>query len=279
MTVLDFLSTLKRIRIITFVGLLSVTTVFSTTLSVNNFSINSSVATVMDWYAQLLSKNPQGELFNQYPQKIQQIKIIKIDFIDTKKVNRHQFDVQLLLTYEGADKPISKIINETLVLHLSSKIPRIEKIIKGKEKMVATLSNKDRSQLYYQQRRFIYAWLAWMDGEQSRLPIAGKQSSYVINIAGNQIQGNVFSALKKRSQYLYKGKYLLHSMDIKALGGNAFIFNIIVEYKGVNANNQSVVAKIQQNIHAQLINNTWQIITIKEKHLLPDIAPWIGFVC
>ncbi|WXU00529.1 MAG: hypothetical protein Ctma_1254 [Catillopecten margaritatus gill symbiont] len=263
----------------TFVGLFSTTNVFSATLDTSNFSINSSVATVMDWYVQLLSKNPQGELLNQYPQNIQQIKVIKIKFIDTKQVNKHQFNVELLLTHKDLDKPVSKIINETIVLHLSSKIPKVEKIIKDKERVVATLNNQDRNQLYYQQRRFIYAWLAWMDGDQSRVPIAGKQSNYVVNIAGNQIQGNVFSALEKRSQYLHKGKHLLHSMEVKALGDNTFAFNIIVEYKGVNANNQKVIAKIRQNIRAKLNHNTWQIITIKEKHLLPDIAPWIGFVC
>lgn len=269
----------KMMRIMTFVGLFSTTNVFSATLDVSNFSINSSVATVMDWYAQLSSKNPQGELLNQYPQNIQQIKVIKIEFIDTKQVNKHQFNVELLLTHKDLDRSVSKIINETIVLHLSSKVPKVEKIIKDKERIVATSNTQDRSQLYYQQRRFIYAWLAWMDGDQSRMPVAGKQSNYVINIAGNQIQGDIFSALKKRAQYLYKGKHSLHSMDVKALGGNTFSFNIIVEYKGVNANNQKVIAKIRQNIRAKLINNTWKITTIKEKHLLPDIAPWIGFVC
>lgn len=273
------IDTIKLMRVITLVGLFLMTNVFSATSDANNFSINSSVATVMDWYAQLLSKNPQGKLLDQYPQNIQQIKIIKINFIGTKQVNRHKFDVKLLLTYKGANKPINKTINETLVLHLSSKIPKIEKIIKGKERVVATPNSQNRNQLYYQQRRFVYAWLAWMDGEQSRLPVVGKQSSYVINIAGKQMHGDVFSALKKRSQYLYKGKHLLHSMDIKALGGNTFVFNIIVEYEGVNADNQKVIAKIRQNIRAKLNNDTWQIIAIKEKHLLPDIAPWIGFVC
>ncbi len=68
-------------------------------------------------------------------------------------------------------------------------------------------------------------------------------------------------------------------MDVKALKNNKFIFNLVIQYKGVNAKNQKVIAKIKQTIHVKLKNNIWQIIRIQEKHLLPDIAPWIGFVC
>jgi len=270
----------KTIQIIILLGLLLTPNIFAMELKSDGFSINSSVATLMDWYAQLLSKKPQGKFVSQYPQNIQQIKITKIKFIDSEQNNRHKFNVELLLTYKKANKQVGKVVNETLVFSLSSlDKPTLSKIIKREEGFATAVNDKKFNQLYYQKRQFVYAWLAWLDGEQSRLPSVENKATYEVNIAGKKIQGNVFSSLKKRSQYLYKGKHLLHSMKVKSLKNNRFVFSIIAEYKGVNDKNQKVIAKIKQTIDAKLKNNIWQIITIKEKHLLPNIAPWVGFVC
>ncbi|RUA04832.1 MAG: hypothetical protein DSY43_05820 [Gammaproteobacteria bacterium] len=236
---------MKEIIKIIFIGSFLITRVFSAELNVNNFSINSSVATLMGWYSRLLSENSQGEFVDYYPKRIQQIKIIKVNFINSKRINEHKFDVKLLLTYKNADKLIGKVINETLVFSLSpSNKAKLSNIIKGSKTFMAPSSGKGFSRLYYQKRHFIYAWLAWLDGEQSRLPIVEDGATYIVDIAGKHIQGNVFSSLKKRGQYLYKGKHLLHSMDIKALGNNRFAFNIIIEYNGVNVKNKKVIAKI-----------------------------------
>ncbi len=261
-------------------GLFSTTNALPVGLNTGSFSINSSVASLMDWYAQLLSKDSQSKFLDYYPKEIQQIKIIKIKLIDSKQENRHKFNVELLLTYKNANKLISKTVSEVLVFLLSPLgKPELNKIIKDKGEFATAASGKNFNQLYYQKRQFVYAWLAWLDGDKYRQPTIENKATYVVNIAGKQIQGSVFSSLKKRSQYLYKGKNLLHSMDVKALKNNKFIFNLVIQYKGVNAKNQKVIAKIKQTIHVKLKNNIWQIIRIQEKHLLPDIAPWIGFVC
>ncbi len=103
-----------------------------------------------------------------------------------------------------------------------------------------------------------------------------------LKIGSEDVQGSVSSTLTKRKQYLAKGGHLLRSLDVKKLENkaNTFILDLVVEWKGVNQAGKPVLAKIHQEIEYKIQkNNSWTVISIKEQHLLPDIAPWIGLLC
>jgi hypothetical protein len=55
---------------------------------------------------------------------------------------------------------------------------------------------------------------------------------------------------------------------------------LIIDWKGVSANNKWSIAKIKQIIEIKKIDRgIYKIIDVNEQHLLPDIAPWEKILC
>ncbi len=47
---------------------------------------------------------------------------------------------------------------------------------------------------------------------------------------------------------------------------------VLLEWKGVNDQGKPVIAKIRQELNIQINKDkSWSVVSIKEKHLLPDI--------
>ena len=93
---------------------------------------------------------------------------------------------------------------------------------------------------------------------------------------------SIASALLKRNQSLAKGGHLLRSIDVQKNTGleDNLTLNLIIEWQGENASGKAVIAKIHQEIDIKILkNNSWEVISIKEEHLLPDLKPWQGLLC
>lgn len=107
-------------------------------------------------------------------------------------------------------------------------------------------------------------------------------ADYSLKIGQIEISSSIASILKERQKYLAKGGHLLQSVNVIEVKGkpNRFRLDLISEWKGINGDGKAVLAKIHQQIEYQLqADNVWKVLSIKEKHLLPDIAPWVGFLC
>lgn len=261
-------------------------------------SLNSMASTVMNWYGSLISTNEQvsftatdqiwDDYRSHYPENITQIHITSTDLTKLDTSDNYQFNVQSLVTNKSNDGEHSQLINETFIFQVVPLTkPVIKDISKDKAEQTEVAQTSEFNRSHYKAREFAYAWLAYLDGVESmKSTIYADQwldkASYSMKIGSEDVQGTVSSTLIKRKQYLAKGGHLLHSLDVKKMDNkpNTFILDLIVEWKGVNQAGKPVLAKIQQEIEYTIQkDNSWKVISIKEQHLLPDIAPWIGLLC
>lgn len=260
-------------------------------------SLNSMAAIVMNWYGSLITtktpesftaiENQWSDYRSHYAENITQIKITSTDLkkLDTDK---YQFQVKSLINNKNPDGKHSELLSETFVFQVGLLAkPVIESVVRNKAKQTKTPLMAEFNRSHYKAREFAYAWLAYLDGVdamQSTIYLEQwlNEASYAIKIGSNKEQGSIVEMLAKRKQYLTKGGHLLHGLKVKKLDtqANTFILDLVLEWKGVNQKGKSVLAKIHQEIEYTVQeNNSWKVKSIKEQHLLPDIAPWSGLLC
>ncbi len=262
-------------------------------------SLNSMASNLMNWYGSLISTKEQisfteikrvwDDYRSRYPENITQIRLTGTDLTKLDESNKYRFEVKSLITYNHhTNGEHSQLINETFIFQVTPFAkPVIKDISRDKTEQAKIAQTSEFNRSHYKAREFAYAWLAYLDGVESmKSTIYANQwldkASYSMKIGSEDVQGSVSSTLTKRKQYLAKGGHLLRSLDVKKLENkaNTFILDLVVEWKGVNQAGKPVLAKIHQEIEYKIQkNNSWTVISIKEQHLLPDIAPWIGLLC
>lgn len=276
-------------------------------------SLNSIAATLMNWYGSLITtENTQtGEqqadvanirftLINQswkeyraaYPEKIISIQIMSADMNKQEYPGQYQFEVEALMTYMQSDTSQNKLIHEVFLFQISdSSKPEIKKITRLDP--VLENSTSDLSQTaaykygYYKNREFAYAWLAYMDGVKamgSQINIDNwlEKADYSVKIGGFELDDQLGSSLIKRNQYLGKGGHLLRSVIAKVVEGKSHLFelDIMIDWKGTDPSGIPAIAKINQVIQYKLQEDgSWLVLSINEKHLLPDFGPWQKLLC
>jgi hypothetical protein len=140
---------------------------------------------------------------------------------------------------------------------------------------------------YYKSREFAYAWLAYMDGVEamgSRINTDNwlEKAKYSVKIGDFELDEQVVSSLQKRNQYMGKGGHLLRSVTAKVVDGKPhhFELDIIIDWKGTDPSGVPAVAKINQVIQYKLQEDgSWIVLSINEKHLIPDLQPWQKLLC
>ena len=264
-------------------------------------SLNSMAATVMNWYGSLISTKEHvsfsaiekvwDDYRSRYPDNITQIKItstdlIKLDESDQGVSEQYQFNVNSLFTYKKSDGDHSELLSETFIFQVEPFArPDIKNISRVKTEKTEIAQTSEFNRSHYKAREFAYVWLAYLDGvdvlkSEMYADQWLDQAIYSMKIGGEELQGSVLETLAERKQYLAKGGHLLRSLDLIKIENNKFILDLILEWKGINKNGKPVLAKIHQKIEYQLLeDNSWKVISIKEEHLLPDIAPWTGLLC
>jgi hypothetical protein len=254
-------------------------------------SFNSMASSLMNWYGSLISEekdtfdkmDSKWERYRtQYPKNIAQIKIISTKMSQLDMAEHYKFIVEAKIIAEKQ----SQIITETFFFSVPYlKPPVIKNIVREKQESVLPDGDGfDSAQ--FQTRKFAYAWLAYLDGTQgmeSTLNLKQwlNSASYSIKMGNIDEKNSVAKTLENRKNYLTVGGHLLHSLKVEKVENktNTFVLDLIVEWKGVNQSIKPVLAKIHQQIEYQIKNNLWHVISIKETHVLPDIAPWMGFLC
>jgi hypothetical protein len=276
-------------------------------------SLNSIASTLMNWYGSLITtKNTQtGEqqanvtnirftLVDQswndyrtvYPERIIGIQIMSADMKKQDSTGQYQFEVDVLMTYMQSGTPQNKLFHEIFLFQTSdsskSEIIQITRLTSHIEK-----STSDTSQIatfkrhYYKSREFAYAWLAYMDGVKamgSRINIDYwlDRAFYSVNIGDFELDEKVASSLPKRNQYMGKGGHLLRSVTTKMVEDKPhhFELDIIIDWKGTDPSGILAIAKINQVIQYKVLEDgSWVVLSIKEKHLLPDLQPWQKLLC
>ncbi len=276
-------------------------------------SLNSIASTLMNWYGSLITTNnshtgdEQGNienirftLINQswkehraaYPKKITSIQIMNADMVKQDFPGKYQFEVEILITYMQSDKSKNKLINEIFLFQTSdSSKPEIRKITKlepGLKKITSDVNHTAAfKHQFYKSREFTYAWLAYMDGVKamgSQINIDSwiDKAIYSVTIGDFELNGQLVSLLQKRNQQLGMGGHLLRSVITKVVEGKPrhFELDIIIDWKGTDPSGIPSIAKINQVIQYKLQEDgSWVVLSIKEKHLLPDLEPWQKLLC
>ncbi|AUZ85821.1 hypothetical protein CDW43_15170 [Methylophaga nitratireducenticrescens] len=250
---------------------------------------------LMSWYGSVI--NAQQDInFEEIPSRWQQyrlqyiddveaIKIIKTDLKPLDNTNKqYQFDVTVLMQNEM----VEQLIHEQFEFNLSAQsLPEISSIKFNSEpeqvRSKQSESTETRDALYYKAREFSYAWLAYLDGAEKAVTLKGLDSAiYDITIGSKHLRSSVVETLEKRQPFLTQGGHTLRSVDLSVLNkeDKTYLLEISMNWKGVNSKNKAVIAKINQKITLQMTDaNYWQIIEIKEQHLLPDLTPWQDILC
>jgi hypothetical protein len=276
-------------------------------------SLNSIASTIMSWYGSLLTSNKQqsrNKNFNNtkirfslndqlweeyrstYPEKITSIKISNADLKKQDISGQYQFEVEVLLTFMQENKKQNKIINELFLFQISdSNKPKLLMITRHPPKVdnskAGSASASEFQYEYYKSREFAYAWLAYLDGANTmgtKIDIEHwlNTANYSVKIGGFKLNEKLFYSLQKRSRHMGKGGHLLRSVTTKVLEEKPdhYELNLIIDWKGLTPSGELALAKINQIILFKLQEDgSLIVISINEKHLLPDMEPWQKLLC
>ena len=292
------MNTIKKLLIALLINLVCLVPTYadSTEHTVDSRSLNVMVSKLMSWYGSLIS-NSETLLFQeitsdwdsyrtQYPTNISQIQILKTDLTQIAEKNHYQFKVSSLIHHEGGQKRFDD--NFTLYVD-SDGLPKITAISFNNNDIAP--SNKQASDevfdaMYFKSREFAYTWLAYMDGVEAIKTVINvadwSDVPYEINIGSTNINQPVKETLVTRKQFLNKGEHNLRLIDLISLDTktNTYLLDLTMNWEGVNVKNQTVIAKINQKIKLKIMaDGRWHVISIKEKHLLPDLTPWQDLLC
>lgn len=277
-------------------------TCFAKPVTINNRteysqSLNIIAATMMHWYGSLINNKEQDSRSNidkqweeyrsHYPKRISQVFITKTQLL--KQDNNYHFLLDVKINHQLNNKIKTQHRQELFIFNdVLSQPPLIESInLISNTEATNTLKSKGYSTRHYKVREFTYAWLSYLDGFSnlnSKLNINAwlNTASYSLTIGADKSTHSIKETLEQRKQLLTKGGHLLHSLTIKTVKDqeDVFIIDLILEWKGVNNKDKPVLASIHQEIKIQIKEDqSWVVLSIKEKHLLPIIAPWMGLLC
>lgn len=274
-------------------------------------SLNSIASTLMNWYGSLIITNnsqPGEEHTNivnisrsypswedhiaTYPENVTGIQIMSADLNKQGSPGQYQFEIEVLMTYIQSDTYLNKMIHEMFLFQTSdSDKPEIKKITSLTPDNGQNTSDANQTTTfkhkYYKNREFAYAWLAYLDGvkamgSQINIDSWFDKANYSVKIGSFELDEQLASSLQKRNQYLGKGGHLLRSVAEKVVEGKPdhFELDIIIDWKGTAPSGLPAIAKINQIIQYKLQEDgTWIVLSIKEKHLLPDLEPWHKLLC
>ncbi len=274
-------------------------------------SLNSIASTLMNWYGSLITINnsqadeEQTSIVNirqsypswqghraTYPENITGIKITSADLNKEDSPGLYQFEVEVLMTYVQSDTSMNKLIHEVFLFQTSASAkPVIKQITRlapdNEENTSDTNQTTAFKHEYYKSREFAYAWLAYMDGvkamgTQINFDDWSDKANYSVQIGSFELDEQLASSLQKRNRHMGKGGHLLRSVSKKEVDGKPehFELDIIIDWKGTDPSGLPAIAKINQIIQYELQEDgSWLVLSIKERHLLPDLEPWHKLLC
>lgn len=274
-------------------------------------SLNSIASTLMNWYGSLITRNNSQTVEERtnivdishsypswedhiatYPENITGIQITSADMNKQDSKGQYQFDVEVLMTYVQSETSKNKRIHEMFLFQTSnSDKPVIKQITSLTPDNEQNTSDANQTTTfkheYYKSREFAYAWLAYLDGvnamgSQINIEQWLDKANYSVKIGSFELDEQLVSSLQKRNQHMGKGGHLLRSVTEKLVEGKPdhFELDIIIDWKGTDPSGLPAIAKINQIIQYKLQEDgTWIVLSIKEKHLLPDLEPWHKLLC
>jgi hypothetical protein len=103
-------------------------------------------------------------------------------------------------------------------------------------------------------------------------------SKYKLEIGNHYYAGLLSIAMKKRLLWMGKGQHLLRSLTYKIQNNNLQI-KLIIDWQGLNNKGKPSIAKIEQIIDLKNNNKNYQMLEVKEQHLMPNFGSWGKMLC
>ena len=258
-------------------------------------SLNSMASIVMNWYGNVLhtdgvKPDDWQDYIAQFPDGITQIEITGTDLVQLATNKQYQFIVDIKLRNKHKNKFITQTMSNTFLFGFDvSKKITLQKITSTPAQEIENqsteiISDNEFTHSYFMDRAVAYAWLAYLDG--SVLPEELKnqfdQVQYTLTMGNHSWQDSASTVLSKRQPYLAVGGHVLRVVKAEQTGkaSDRQLMTLTIEWKGMDKDGTPVWANIQQIIEYRLLKSGgWEIMSVKEKHLLPDTQPWIGLLC
>jgi len=273
-------------------------------------SLSSMASMVMRWYSDILDsdtlysdipnsgnfyfdeikQNYFKNFITQYPNDVTQIEIISTDLIQLDKVRQYQFIVGIKLRNKEENIIRTRFMSDTFVFQFNASQKLELQKVTGSQfqppepQSSNVISDDTFTSSYFKNREVAYSWLSYLDGATMADDIKQQfdQVPYSLTIGNKSWQDSAISTLNKRQSYLAVGGHVLRVVKEKTgdLSTDIRIIELTIDWRGVDKNNTPVWANIQQKIKYKLFKNgEWEVISVEEKHLLPDNKPWTGLLC
>jgi len=259
-------------------------------------SLNAMVSVVMNWYDSLVDSN-QVILFDKsqskwadyrsfYPNNISHIDVTSTDLIKLGDNKQYQFTARVSIFYNDSDGQLhQQQLNERFVFDVPLLAKPSIKTINREMSEDKRAEAQQFDRLYFKVRQFSYAWLAYLDGVTTMTEFMNgsnwlNEAQYSLKLGQLELTDSIASILLQRKEYLAKGGHKLRSIDVKQGDDKQITLDLIIEWQGENADGKLVIAKIHQEIVLKNRDGfSWEVRSIKEQHLLPDLKPWQGYLC
>ena len=262
-------------------------------------SLNSMASKLMSWYGSLIMPtrdirfqpiDKSWQIYrNKYPKNISEIEIIKTDLQRSSSVEgNYTFKVSTAVSHSNGEQVVQKYLDEQFEFNILMNNVAVIMSVNSNSSETIELGNKNISSqtfdgLHFKSREFAYAWLAYLDGAETASTIVRpEKANYEIQVGSININKPLLMALQERKQFLAKGGHTLRALELIEVADrpHSYQLDLTMTWKGVNSKNKAVIAKINQKIELKtMADGRWGIISIKEKHLLPDLTPWQDLLC
>ena len=276
------------------VGVANAAPTATTNRAVYSRSLNSIASVVMGWYGHLIDGDQTitfktapswaGVEHAHYPKHIKQILIRSTQM--KALTDAFQFQVIVDINYEKNHTNYTETLNETFLFNdILTQQPVIKTITLNSKENTDYYNVEGYDRYHYKVREFTYAWLLYLDGITRFKPVMNadlwlETANYTLDMGSLKMADSIPNVLKQRHKLLREGGHLLKSLKVNSTANNQFNIDYIVDWKGVNASGKATIARIHQILTIHLNKKKqWEVISIKEKHLLPVIAPWMGMLC
>lgn len=261
-------------------------------------SLNAMVSVAMNWYDSLVDSDTPAlfdtsvakwaDYRSHYPHTISHIEISDTDLIKLADDHSYQLTIKTVISYHDDNGDHGQKLTEQFVFDVPFLAkPTLKTISREQIESTKIQTQAELNSNYFKVRQFSYAWLAYLDGVTNMTAFMNAdqwldKASYSLKTGNVDVTDSVSSLLQQRKQFLTKGGHKLRSVEVQqdAEMENQFILQLMIEWKGENASGKPAIAKVQQDIVIQVSDSgTWEVLSIKEQHLIPDLKPWQGYLC
>lgn len=259
--------------------------------------LNSVATLVMGYYGFILDKNTNNRQsyllsdaltlsFNdEIRSELNGITIHHAELLNDSNRNELQFNVDATIQYTRNQQRYQQQIKEQFRFsrQTTTAILAVKRLTS--DEVVAVVSELEHGNdlTYYQQRQWIYAWAAYLNGINSTLFRLNQDNLNTINyqlILGQpKFNGTLPIGLEAQKERLGEGQYLLREVSPQPTNNESKIVVLYFDYNG-QKDGIPVIANIEQTIDYQILANSQiKINNVIEKHLIPNPQPWQNILC